>query len=53
MAGTTVLRQILEIGAGNSASPDLSGGGRGATRVPTGIHGPEAIAIGPRQAEGQ
>ena len=40
MAGTTLSRQILEIGAGcrNSARPDLPGG-RGATRVPTGIHG--------------
>ena len=38
MAGTTVSRQILKLGAGcgNSASPDLSGG-RGETLVPTGI----------------
>jgi len=38
MAGTTVLRQTLKLGAGcgNSACPDLSGG-RGVTLVPTGI----------------
>ena len=38
MAGTAFSRQVLEIGAGcgNSARPDLSGG-RGETRVPTGI----------------
>jgi hypothetical protein len=39
MAGTTVLRQTLKLGAGcgNSACPDLSGG-RGVTLVPTGIY---------------
>jgi len=38
MAGTTVLRQTLKLGAGcgNSACPDLSGG-QGVTLVPTGI----------------
>ena len=45
MAGTTVLRQALKLGAGcgNSARPDLPGG-RGVTLVPTGICGKKIAA---------
>ena len=46
MAGTTVLRQTLKLGAGcgNSARPDLPGG-QGVTLVPTGIGSKRDMAL--------
>ena len=54
MAGTTVLRQALKLGAGcgNSACPDLPGG-RGVTLVPTGIKSKfEYVPLSPKEIAG-